>query len=462
VNCADWEPTYDLHAATEDGRPSTAVTLEYRARIKQSTGEDWRDTTLVLSTSAYDARGKGDPQLKTLLLKERTKLPAMMHRPTMIVQPPGPMPSWVQPAAHVVSQDHARRRSHSSLSERSSVSRSHSRSRSPATVVVQNRRHSLSPTRFDPPETTYSVQRRTATMPDSEEYGFGTPELEALSDSEVEETFEQVETPGVAEKPKTVVSESPLSMTYSVQGKSSIPSDGIAHQVLVASLPFEASVTYVAVPRVETVAYLQVSNGFLITSASLTLERSQCEVKNTSEYRLLPGAVSVFLDDSFVSKTRIQDVNTGDTFNCTLGADPSVRLTLVRTSLVGQVEGGAFAEKFRTTTYKSKTTVRNKHRFALNMITVRDGVPLVPPEEKRTRVVLREPKGLADGKPGEEISVSEKVKVRWAKDEDGKGGEKDGKVEWIASVESGEEVTLELEYEVRGPAETTWYVKAET
>lgn len=32
----------------------------------------------------------------------------------------------------------------------------------------------------------------------------------------------------------------------------------------------------------------------------------QCEVKNTSEYRLLPGPVSVFLDDSYVSKTTIQ------------------------------------------------------------------------------------------------------------------------------------------------------------
>lgn len=31
-------------------------------------------------------------------------------------------------------------------------------------------------------------------------------------------------------------------------------------------------------------------------------------VKNTSDYRLLPGPVSVFLDDSFVSKTKIFSV----------------------------------------------------------------------------------------------------------------------------------------------------------
>jgi hypothetical protein len=59
-------------------------------------------------------------------------------------------------------------------------------------------------------------------------------------------------------KPKTVVSESPFSTTYKVEGKSSIPSDGIEHQVLVAMLPFDAKLSYIALPRAQTVAYLQV------------------------------------------------------------------------------------------------------------------------------------------------------------------------------------------------------------
>ena len=155
-----------------------------------------------------------------------------------------------------------------------------------------------------------------------------------------------------------------------------------------------------------------------------------------------------------------QDVNSGDTFQCTLGADPSIRLTFVRTSTTGAVEGGAFAEQFKTTTYHATTTVRNKHRFALERLLVRDSVPLVPAEEKRTRVVLREPSGLADAAPGAEVKIEGAV-VRWAKDGEGKSGEKDGKMEWEAKVESGGEVTLVLEYEVRGPAEAFWVLKAE-
>ena len=60
--------------------------------------------------------------------------------------------------------------------------------------------------------------------------------------------------------PRGVVSKSPLSVTYTVEGKTTIPTDGESHKVLVASLPLEATVTHVTTPRKSTVAYLQVSD----------------------------------------------------------------------------------------------------------------------------------------------------------------------------------------------------------
>lgn len=55
------------------------------------------------------------------------------------------------------------------------------------------------------------------------------------------------------------VSKSPLCVTYAVEGKSTIPSDGDSHKVSVAQLPFEATISHVIVARQETLAYLQVS-----------------------------------------------------------------------------------------------------------------------------------------------------------------------------------------------------------
>lgn len=60
--------------------------------------------------------------------------------------------------------------------------------------------------------------------------------------------------------PGTVVRDSVLSVSYSVQGKSTIPSDGLSHMVSVAQLEFDCQIRYVAVPRVEAVVYLQVSH----------------------------------------------------------------------------------------------------------------------------------------------------------------------------------------------------------
>jgi len=60
--------------------------------------------------------------------------------------------------------------------------------------------------------------------------------------------------------PRGVISKSPLSVTYTVEGKTTIPTDGQSHKVLVASLPLEATVTHVTTPRKSTVAYLQVSD----------------------------------------------------------------------------------------------------------------------------------------------------------------------------------------------------------
>ena len=51
VQNAFWEPTYELHATTENSKPSSTVVLNYRAQISQSTGEDWADAKLTLSTS---------------------------------------------------------------------------------------------------------------------------------------------------------------------------------------------------------------------------------------------------------------------------------------------------------------------------------------------------------------------------------------------------------------------------
>lgn len=107
-----------------------------------------------------------------------------------------------------------------------------------------------------------------------------------------------------------------------------------------------------------------------------------------------------------------------------------------------------------TTTYKSKITIHNKHQFALSKLVVRDVIPTSG--DKRAKVILRKPEGLADSKGGAVVKLKDGITVAWWKTEDGKGGEKEGKFEWRGSVGSGSRVAFEAEWEVKAPADVVW------
>lgn len=52
-------------------------------------------------------------------------------------------------------------------------------------------------------------------------------------------------------------SRSPVSVIYTVDENSTIPSDGKSHKVSVVQLPFEAKIQHVTVPSQELLVYLQ-------------------------------------------------------------------------------------------------------------------------------------------------------------------------------------------------------------
>jgi hypothetical protein len=197
-------------------------------------------------------------------------------------------------------------------------------------------------------------------------------------------------------------------------------------------------------------------------------------VKNTSDYMLLPGPVNVFLDSSFVSKATIkvslrltpgtahpptsapQSVSPGDTFDCTFGVDYALPITYVRRHSATESDGGAFADRQKTTTYNIQVTVKNKHRFAITGLVIRDSVPIATQEIKqKIKVVLREPDGLADVAQGELVSVDVaggKAKARWAAPD----GDKEGSYEWICNIDAGKALTLATKFEVRAPTDVAW------
>ncbi|KAG9093985.1 hypothetical protein FS749_013341 [Ceratobasidium sp. UAMH 11750] len=94
--------------------------------------------------------------------------------------------------------------------------------------------------------------------------------------------------PKMAIRSARVVDAGVLSATFGISGRSDIPSDEGSHKVVIAVLDLTAELEWVCVPREQESVFLR------------------CKVLNASEFTLLPGEASVFMDDNFVSKSRIE------------------------------------------------------------------------------------------------------------------------------------------------------------
>ncbi|VDB88403.1 unnamed protein product [Peniophora sp. CBMAI 1063] len=388
VRQARWKPSYELHARSDqDGMPASSVALHYRATVMHTTGESWRGVTLVLSTARPGLADESIPELK----------PSRLVPPAPPIGYPQAMalagaPGVFIPAPPSLTPTRSRSRSHSPVSLLARLRASHG----PAPFIAS------------------SASESEWVASDEEEPAFVTPSS----------SFE----------PSTSIArESPLFISYKIDGESSIPSDGEDHTVSIAELPFEASITHVVVPRIKAVVYLE------------------AKVKNTSDYRLMPGPVNIFFDDSFVSKTSVKNIAPGGDFTCTLGPDMGTRVTYNRVSkLETDAQASRFSEQYSTTACSASTTIVNTHPFALATFVVRDSLP-ISDDEKRVRVVLREPALLAEAEQGDEKDVGGH-KVRWADTQ----GRKDGLFEWVCSVDAGKEVTLSTAWDVKAPADVKW------
>ncbi|KAH9008636.1 hypothetical protein EDB83DRAFT_2531580 [Lactarius deliciosus] len=463
VQNATWSAAYELHATTDAGVPSPSVSLHYRARITQSTGEDWTDVALTLSMADMNLSTQSIPTLIPTKIcppknpfnrfRPSTNGPSQPNAPKFPFPPPNAaqgMFGQSQPVAQLPSGAFGSVPSGKVWASQAVV---------PHLTAQQYKQQD---------EDLFCMATNPSSPRARDRFGFAAPPQEpepvpaddgwqavgvdpALSDE-----------PAPIAEPTAVVHESPLALTYHIEGASRVPSDGVPHQLAVAVLPFFATLQHVAVPKARPVAYFHAT------------------VRNTSDYRLLAGPVHTFVDDAFAARTTLpHDVALGDTFHCTLGADPATRIRYARTSRRADkpldAAARAFSEQWASTAFASRVTITNSHPFALRELVLRDAVP-VSEDGERVNVVLRRPAALADLEQGEELEVGAEVgeeakevgdegeerraaprrKVRWCKLVDGKGGRKEGLFEWVVDVGAGEEVTIETEWDVKAPVSLKW------
>ncbi|CAE6456857.1 unnamed protein product, partial [Rhizoctonia solani] len=331
---ASWTPIYELRASisSSPNLPSS-ITLYYQASLTQATGEDWPEAVLTLSTAA-PYRGADMPKLTTWRI-------------------------GVPPASEPRGRYRTRSRSQSPrviyVSEPGSVRRRSYSSSSPTRIIHVDRVgiHSSSP-----PRRPRSPSPAQIIVPDHRMVTEHKPTPMAVRQADVVDT-------GV------------LSATFNIPGRSNVPSDQGNHKVLIGSLDFQITPEWICIPRKDESVFLR------------------CKVVNSSEFTFLPGEVSVFIGDSFVSKSQIQHVPPNDSFQLSLGTDPTLRVTYapVRTHKRTNSESGFnFPGRQRqpkqlTTKYSQQITIRNTRPIMVPALHILDHVPVSNLETLKVNVV---------------------------------------------------------------------------
>ncbi|KAJ3849109.1 hypothetical protein EV368DRAFT_47976 [Lentinula lateritia] len=417
VFSANWEAVYDIRVNVES--KDHPLTLVYKAAIVQNTGEaskpmniitwsrlnaflqDWTNVPLTLETTT-PSYGVLIPTLNTLKLSTYRK-PYRVLQPMSIIPAPGVM---------------AARYSHSHSGSGSPRRRgSRDGSYSPENYRGQRRRSSSS-----------SRSRRSRTPPPVV-ISVPTPAPRALN------------TLGL-----TVTSKGDGRFNHSVfqiPGLINVPSDGMAHNVTVVELKEELNtkLQWFAVPKIDTRVHLN------------------AKIKNVSEYALISGKASVYVDGTFIARTDVPASGPDETFDCSLGLDSSIKITYH--PLSSKITHRTPFTGTTTTLYSQRITVVNTKRGSIDAMKILDRIPVS--EDERIKVKVLKPTELEqsklamifDGKIGRAPVTSRRTPVmrivaQWdGAETNTEHLRSDGKMNWLLyDIAPQGTVKLVLEWEV--------------
>ena len=175
---------------------------------------------------------------------------------------------------------------------------------------------------------------------------------------------EQMDEASVAQT--QVIAGDGASVLFTPQGSSDIPGNGSNTKLLIMEDEFGSQFKYLTIPKLSTHVYLS------------------AKVKNHSEYPLLPGQISIFLDNSFSGKAAIKELVTPDEeFELSLGVDEAIKVKHQLKKKFGDEKGLFNKSKTQQYTYQIEL---NNQRATAESIIVRDQIPVSEDDEIKVKL----------------------------------------------------------------------------
>ncbi|KAF4579549.1 hypothetical protein EYR36_001367 [Pleurotus pulmonarius] len=136
------------------------------------------------------------------------------------------------------------------------------------------------------------------------------------------------------------------------------------------------------------------------------------EVKNSSEYTLVAGPANVYIDGSFIAKSRIPAASPQESFECSLGIDPSVRTTYM--PLSKKTSSSGLINKTTTTVYSRQAIIRNTKSIPIENLKILDRVPISETSQITVKLIspalTLPPPPKMERSPSDNTSILDKAK----------------------------------------------------
>lgn len=176
--------------------------------------------------------------------------------------------------------------------------------------------------------------------------------------------------------------------TFIIDRTADVLSDNKVAKVNITKQSFPTVYRYSSVPKLSPHVFLK------------------AKAKNKSDFTLLAGRTSIFLDGAFVANASIDLVPAGQEFWTYLGVDASVK---VERKELGRREeiNGLFGKKTVRTVYDNVFKIKNSKSSAIELV-VWDQIPISDHED--IKVVLEEPKFEKDS---ENLKMSDGKLLEW-------------------------------------------------
>lgn len=195
-----------------------------------------------------------------------------------------------------------------------------------------------------------------------------------------------------------------LSTSFEIPSGCSIPSDNSQHKVTIAIDHAPVEYSYTSVPKIIPAVYLK------------------GKIVNKNEYPLLEGEINVFVDNDFINRTHLNTIVQSDTLALALGMDERIQIKKILINKFQESKG--ILGGSRQITYEYEIQVTN-NRQTEESVLIMDQIPIAMNEE--INVELIEPQ----------------------KDEKEIGNDK--KLEWSLNIKPGEKKIIPVKYKIEFP-----------